>query len=267
MSFASLPCVLDQRTLRFYRHVMVTLNERGLPFLVGGAYAFRFHTGIARDTKDLDLFIAREDLDAVLAALGEDGLRSEVAFPHWLAKVYARDDFIDIIFNSGNGLAAVDADFFAHAPLGTCFGVPIRWCPAEEMIWTKAFVMERERFDGADIAHLLHAASGRIDWRRLLARFGAHWRLLLAHLVLFEFIYPHERDLIPRWALEELTSRLLRDASTSADPVPVCGGTLLSRQQFLVDVCEGGHLDARLTTGAMTESQVREWTAAIAPKR
>ena len=31
--------------------------------------------------------------------------------------------------------------------------------PAEEMIWSKAFIMERERYDGADVAHILRACA------------------------------------------------------------------------------------------------------------
>jgi hypothetical protein len=44
---------------------------------------------------------------------------------------------------------------FAHS--GTCIilDTPVRIAPLEEIIWQKAYIMERERFDGADIAHLL----------------------------------------------------------------------------------------------------------------
>jgi hypothetical protein len=42
------------------------------------------------------------------------------------------------------------------------------------MIWSKAFIMERERFDGADVMHLIHENANRLDWNRLLERFGQH---------------------------------------------------------------------------------------------
>ena len=61
--------------------------------------------------------------------------------------------------------------------------VPVRLIPAEEMIWSKAFVMERERYDGADVAHILRACAETLDWPRLLQRFDGHWRVLLQHLV------------------------------------------------------------------------------------
>jgi hypothetical protein len=260
--------VLDSKTQEFYRRIMTVLTEKEVPFMVAGAYALRHHTGISRQTKDLDLFVMRDDIERALAVLNAEGFRTELPFSHWLGKVYddQSSEFIDVIFSSGNGVATVDAEFFDHAPHGTCFDVPIRWCPVEEMIWSKAFVMERERFDGADVAHLLHACSPSLDWHRLIGRFGEHWRALLAHVVLFGFIYPNERELIPHWVVQELTERMVRESSAKADVGPVCGGTLLSRQQFLVDIAEHGYLDARVTTGAMTETEVDDWTAAILQK-
>jgi hypothetical protein len=255
--------VLEPRIQAFYRRVMTVLHEHQLPFMVAGAYALRHHTGISRQTKDLDLFVQRTDIERVLEVLSAAGMKTSLPFPHWLGKVYDGPDFIDIIFSSGNGVATVDADFFAHAPHGTCFDVPIRWCPVEEMVWSKAFVMERERFDGADVAHLFNACGSSLDWQRLIERFGAQWRILLTHVVLFGFIYPNERDRIPHWVIEELTGRMNRETSETKESLPVCGGTLLSRQQFLVDICERGYRDARVTTGAMTETEVDDWTAAI----
>ena len=32
-----------------------------------------------------------------------------------------------------------------------------------------------------------------------------HWEVLLTHLLNFRFVYPTERDLVPRWLMEELT--------------------------------------------------------------
>lgn len=132
------------------------------------------------------------------------------------------------------------------------------------MIWSKAFVMERERYDGADIAHILRAMGGRLDWPRLTRRFGPHWRVLLGHLIMFGFIYPCERGHVPADVLDELTRRLKAEAARSPCTARVCAGTLLSRAQFLHDIEHWGYIDAR--TGAvstMTAEDIAIWTAAI----
>ncbi len=255
----------DHATLTMYARALEALDARAVPFLVGGTWSLKHHCGIVRDTKDVDLFVARRDLDATLAALEADGFRTERTFPHWLAKAWADDRFLDVIYDSGNGAVPVDDGWFAHAEPGTLLGVPVRICPAEESIWSKSFIMERERFDGADVLHLLHAKRATLDWPRLVARFGENHRVLLAHLVLFGYVYPHEARDVPAWVMEWLTGRLRDDAAVDAPAAdaPVCRGTLLSRQQYLVDL-ERGHRDGRLPpTGTMSEEDVARWTEAI----
>lgn len=123
--------------------------------------------------------------------------------------------------------------------------------------------MERERYDGADVAHLLLACGGELNWPRLLRRFGPYWRLLLSHVILFGFIYPGERLPVPGWIIDALLQKLRDERTAPAYPIPICQGTLLSREQYLVDLLRG-YQDARLEPiGNMTETEAELWTAAI----
>jgi hypothetical protein len=255
---------LDPATRRFYRRVMRRLETESVPFLVGGAYAFERYTGIARHTKDFDLFVHPRDVERALAVLAADGCRTATPFPHWLAKAYGGEEVVDLIFSSGNGVALVDDGWFRHAVEETVLDMPVRLIPAEEMIWSKAFIMERERFDGADVAHILRACADALDWPRLLARFGEHWRVILQHLVGFGFIYPCERARVPAAVIRELMGRLDRELTRSA-PERVCQGTLISRSQYLVDVEHWDYADPRLApAGNMTSAERERWTAGIA---
>jgi hypothetical protein len=251
-----------------YRQALEMLNGSGVPYLVGGTYAFHYYAGIARATKDFDIFVRPQDLHRVGDVLARLGFKTGMAFSHWLAKAFNGDRFIDIIFNSGNGIVEVDDEWFAHAVDEEVLGVPVQLVAAEEMIWSKSFIMERERYDGADVAHMLRHCSGLLDWDRLLRRFGGNWRVLLSHLVLFGFIYPGERALIPATVTRELVNRLLAELDVPTRDPKVCQGTLLSRAQYLVDVGEWGYDDARQAPrGTMTAEQVAEWTAAIDKSR
>jgi hypothetical protein len=143
--------------------------------------------------------------------------------------------------------------------------VPVHLVAAEEMIWSKSFVMERERYDGADVAHIVRQSGATIDWVRLIRRFGSNAAVLLSQLILFQFIYPAHRATVPDWVMDELWHR-----ARSNEPVSdrLCRGTLLSREQYLPDVTEWGYLDAReMPVGRMTAQQIQEWTAAIADNK
>lgn len=263
LSHADIP-PLDAETQAFYRQAIDILDAAGVPFLVGGAYAFTEYTGIARHTKDFDLFLRRGDLDRAMDAFRAAGFEPEVRFDHWLAKVYGPGDlFVDLIFSSGNGIAEVDDGWFEFAAAGRVFDRAVQLCPAEEMIWSKAFIQERERFDGADVAHIFKSRADRMDWPRLVARFGQNWRVLYSHIVLFGYIYPDSRMLVPSWVMTELNTRLIAEMTSAVPADRICNGPVLSRQQYLPDL-EEGYEDARVApAGAMTEKQVAVWTEAI----
>ncbi|MDX2081811.1 MAG: hypothetical protein SFU53_13590 [Terrimicrobiaceae bacterium] len=248
----------------FYRRTARVLDDAGISFLVGGAAALRFYTGIVRDTKDLDFMIRPADAERALSAFREDGLQAGMVFSHWLAKVRSGPYFVDIIFSSGNGLCPVDDLWFANAREARLWERPAWICPVEELIWQKAFIMERERFDGADVAHLMKACGMEMDWPRLLVRFGRHYRVLLSHLVLFGFVYPSDVRVIPKWFLQNLAARTIDEYDEPAPPVPLCNGPLLSRAQYLGDLTVDGTVDGRSEgPHAMTREQIAAWTAAI----
>lgn len=247
----------------FYADSLERLNNSGIEFLVGGAYAFAHYTGIFRDTKDCDLFVRPADCRRVLDLFSAHGLHTELTFPHWLGKVFFGEYFIDVIFSSGNGVATVDDEWFEHAINKQVFGVGVRLCPVEEMIWSKGFIAERERYDGADVMHLLRGCGADLDWRRLLRRFGPNWRVLLMHLVMFGFVYPSERTRIPEWVMRLLLQRLRRELAT-AEGGRTCQGTLLSRGQYLMDIDKWGYADARLCPVAyMSQEDIDHWTASM----
>jgi hypothetical protein len=254
---------LEPAAAVLYRRAMMALQDRGVEFLVGGGFALAHYTETLRDPHDFDLFLRRRDVAPALEALAAAGYRTELTFGHWLGKAYEGDRFIDIIFGSGNGLAAVDDGWFAHARPATILGLSGALCPPEEMIWSKAFILERERFDGADINHLLRDCGRDLDWERLVGRFGPHYRVLLAHLVLFGYVYPGERGLVPPAVLAQLAARLLEERPERGSHV--CQGTLVSREQYLNDIERQGYEDARLARVDvdMTAQDIATWTAAI----
>jgi hypothetical protein len=257
--------VLDEHSRDFYRDALGRLDEAGIDYLVGGAYAFARYTGIERHTKDFDIFIRREDFDRIAEVLGKAGYQSELTFPHWLGKSFYGDDFIDLIFSAGNGVAKVDDQWFERAVPGVVIGMDVRLIPAEEMIWSKGLIMERERFDGADVAHVIKAVGPKLDWRHLIDRYAEYWRVLYAHLVLFGFIYPSQRSNVPAWVMDELGERVSKETREPDAKEKICYGTVISRQQYLKDIHDWGYRDARLRPlGNMSAEDIAHWTAGIA---
>jgi hypothetical protein len=204
------------------------LSEARVPFLVAGAYAYFEYTGTCRETKDLDLCLMESDLPRAFNVLEAVGFHTELLDPRWLGKAYSGDQYIDLIFSSGNGVTRVDELWFVHAKRAAILGQSCEIVPVEEMIWSKAFVNERERYDGADVNHLIYACGDELDWVRLLDRFASNWEVLFAHLILYRFTYPSARSKVPSWVIDELCARIQAERHDHVERV--CRGHLISGQ-------------------------------------
>jgi hypothetical protein len=241
--------------------VLRALKQREVPFLVGGAFAMARYTQIDRPTKDLDLMVRRADWPAVARALRSAGIYTRLSFPHWLGKALAGPAQVDIIFSSGNAVATVDDTWFRRGVPARVIGYDVALAPPEELIWSKSFVMERERFDGADVLHLILRAGRTLDWDHLCNRFAGHERVLLAHLLLFTYAYPNETTTVPRSVMKRLSIAPNRRGLAG---IRICRGTFLSREQYLVDLRKWGYRDARLPPfGNFSPGELTRWTRAI----
>lgn len=230
-----------------YQRALRSLNRAGVPYVVSGLYAVFEYTGIYRQTKDLDLFFRPEDVIAAARVLKEDGFHVHIEQPHWLAKAWLDGVLVDMIFGMGNGLAFIDEAWYTHSRPSILAAEPVRVSPPEELIWHRLFVSERHRWDMSDIAHLILCRGQELNWERLIARVGDFWRLLLAQVFTFDFVYPGHRGRIPTWVREDLLERAHEELLRTGDPA-ACWGTMVSRFSFAIDVNEWGFADPRASS-------------------
>lgn len=239
---SSVPAIVPVEQEDLFRQVLQSLAAAPIPFVVAGAFAMRAHTGICRFTKDLDLFLPAEHVPSALHRLEQEGFRCEVPDVVWLAKAHQGDFFVDLISGMSNAVIIVDQSWMERGVAATLFDVPCKVLAPEELIASKLFVTRRERFDGADIAHILYCSGSRLDWERLLELAGEHWEILLWSLVLFQYVYPASSELVPRAVWNELLGRLQH---TLANPNPRAPfrGSLIDPNMFAIDVNEWGMED------------------------
>jgi hypothetical protein len=224
---------------------LLALNEARIPYVVAGAYAIYEHTGIYRQTKDLDLFVEPSYVLRAATALRNAGFVMRLEDLHWLAKAFSGEHFVDLIYGMGNSVAFIDAEWHKHSRPGVLAAQPVRIAPAEELLWHRLFINERHRHDMSDVVHLILCVGDTLDWERLVARVGPHWPLLLAQLQIYSFVYPGYRSNIPAWVMEQLIEQARADAGRDEEDADVTRGTLISRFSFAIDVREWGFADPR----------------------
>jgi len=230
---------LHEGQQRLYREVLELLGKYHVPFAVSGAFAFQYHTGIWRATKDLDICVTPETANRALDLLENEGFLCEVCDSVWLAKAHRDGFFVDFITGMSNAALNVSESWIVRAKDARILGVPTLILGAEELLASKLFIARRERFDGSDIAHIIYASRGNLDWNRVLDLAGHHWEVLLWALVLFRYIYPAQGLYVPLLVWAELVNGLMLRLF-DRDPAARFRGSLVDENMFAIDVNEWG---------------------------
>ena len=239
---SSTPPDLVPEALKCYQGVLEALGEARIPYAVAGAFALHKHTGIWRNTKDLDVVLEAKSVPRALSCLRRIGFKTHIEDPVWLAKAARGEYFVDLITALGNAVLIVDKSWLDRAQPYTILDVSCPVLAAEEIIASKIFVSRRERFDGADVAHLVRACGGRMDWDRLQRLMTGHWELLLWSLVFFSYIYPSQLGLVPQQLWSTLSEQLNKRVRSPKKDEPF-RGTLIDPNMFAIDVKEWGERD------------------------
>lgn len=233
----------------FFKEAIDILAESGARFMIGGAFAVFQHSGIYRNTKDLDVFCKYSDYSKILKAFKARGFQTELTDVRWLAKIFRGEYFIDLIFDTTNNICKVDDSWFENSSKGIFEGLEVLFLAPEELIWLKTYVQNRERFDGADVHHLILKTGKSLDWKRLLGRLDQHWHLLLAELILFQFIYPSDyQEIVPKWLFDELIARANEQYDLPGTGEKICRGPLIDQTQYAIDIKQWDYKAFTITT-------------------
>lgn len=231
--------VFTEEQKAHFREVLRFMNQQQIPYVVSGTFALHEHTGIWRQTKDLDLFVTSENMRRALGLFREAGYETWVKDPVWLGKVIKDNYYVDLITGMSNAVIQVDKSWIERGVMTEVLGVPCKVLGAEELLASKIFVVRRERFDGADVVHIIYAMRDLLDWDRVFKLVGEHWEMLLWSLIFFRYIYPRHANEVPRWVWHELLARFERDLVDPKLDTPF-RGSLIDENMFAIDVREWG---------------------------
>ena len=178
-------------------------------------------------------------MPAAMRCLTRQGFRCQVKDPVWLHKAHRNGFFIDLITGMSNAVITVDRSWIENSRPAMILDVRARVLAAEELLASKLFVVRRERFDGADVAHIIFASHGNLNWERVLALVGEHWEMLLFALVLYRYVYPAHSQYVPPWVWQRLLVRFSSEL-TNRNPSAKFRGSLVDDNMFAIDVAEWG---------------------------
>lgn len=220
-----------------YCRVIREARSAGIRFAFGGGFATAVYTGQFRNTKDFDFYILPEDRDRMKEAISRAGLQDYFErLPYdrsWIYRASRGDVIVDAIWQMANYRAPVDPEWLSRGPEVTLRDERLRAIPIEELVWSKLYIIQRERCDWSDVLNLIDAQADAIDYDRLADRLSEDLPLLSAALLVYGWLAPDRSGDIPA----DIWSRLaLPRPSHDPDPdLPLRRANLLdSRPWFRV---------------------------------
>lgn len=190
-----------------YREVMLAAERTGIRFAVGGGIAAMAYADQSRDSKDLDLYVVEKDCPAmqrVLTQLGfEDYYPQKPYERHWIYRAFRQGTIVDVMWGMANRRSAVDATWL-RGPRLTIEDVHLRLLPPEEILWTKLYVLQRDRSDWTDALNMLYVVGPNLDWKRLFERAGEDAGLLAGLVAVFRWLAPGRARQLPPFIWTEL---------------------------------------------------------------
>jgi len=199
---------LPEEEWQVYHRVMQEARSLGVTFAFGGAFATAVYTGELRNTKDFDFYVLPSERETMMEATRRAGLADHFERLHydrsWIYRASEGDVLVDVIWAMANQRTEVDASWLSRGPRVEIRGERLCAIPIEELIWSKLYVLQRDRTDWGDVLNLIAAQAGAIDWKHLLNRLGPDTPLLAAALAIFAWLTPSRAQAIPVTVWEQL---------------------------------------------------------------
>jgi hypothetical protein len=189
---------------RVFREFIDAAEQAGLKPMVGGGLAFTAYSDRKRDTKDVDFHVVKDDIERYRQVLGELGFTDyyevEAYDRSWIYRAHREEKIIDLIWSLPNHRLQVDYTWHARGHDACIHDRRVRLMPAEELVKTKMYVLQRDRSDWPDVLNIVHRYAKRMDWDHLLRIVGKDARLLGALLNTYAWLCQGQVDSIPEHA-------------------------------------------------------------------
>jgi hypothetical protein len=190
-----------------YKQVIRRARESGIRFAIGGGLAAMTYAGQWRNTKDLDIYIKSADkggMQEILSSLGLEDYYSVHAYDrNWIYRSHKGETIVDVMWAMANQRATVD-DSWMEGPEVEADGERFRLLAPEDALWSKLYVMQRDRTDWPDGWNLLYGVGADLDWRRIVANVADDRPLLAGLVSAFSWICPERASQFPAWLWSEL---------------------------------------------------------------
>ncbi|MGH3009978.1 MAG: nucleotidyltransferase domain-containing protein [Gaiellaceae bacterium] len=144
------------------------LQRHEIPFVLGGGLAV-WARGGPKSEHDVDFMIKQEDAEAALAALEEEGLRTEIPPEGWLYKAWHENGtLVDLIFQPTGG--PINDEAIERSPVIEVSALRVHVYSLEEVMTGKLLAITEQEPDFGQLLSYARSLREQIDWEDVRAR-------------------------------------------------------------------------------------------------
>jgi hypothetical protein len=192
-----------------YRCIFSEATRLRIPFAIGGGLAAMVYADHPRDTKDIDLYVQPKDREAMIKVVLDAGLSDyfdrNPYDRNWIFRSFRDDSIVDVMWAMANQRAQVDPEWL-NGPSVSIGGLSVRLVRPEETLWSKLYVLQKDRCDWPDAINMLSGMAADLDWAHLMRRTAEDTPLLAALVQVFQWICPDQCSALPPGVLDRLGS-------------------------------------------------------------
>lgn len=144
-----------------------TLNEAGIPFVLGGGLA-AWARGGPKTEHDVDFLLKPADAERAQQTLAEAGMRTERPPEGWLLKAYEDGVLIDLIFSPQGG--PIDDVIFDRAEELEVHAMRMKVASLEDVLVQKLLALSEQEPDYSSVLELARSLREQVDWNDVRER-------------------------------------------------------------------------------------------------
>jgi len=186
-----------------YRAVLLNAKARSIPFALAGAFATATHTGVWRDTNDMDLYVLpehHEEMQRLAEGLGLRDIYDQFPYDRdWTYRATDGQTIVECMWRMKNHRADVDLGWLTGWGEIAIRGIRMFVTPPEEMMWAKLYVLHRLRSDWPDVLTYIYHCGRGLEWQHLFDRLGPDVPLMGGALSVFSWLSPNRAASFPEW--------------------------------------------------------------------
>lgn len=203
---------MGEKIINLFAEAVQILNDSPLDYMIGGGVSLNYY-GLERDTKDIDVFVSKNEAEPLLRFFEKAGWLTKFTDGRWLYQAtkgegvlsFKKNNTVDVIFRN-SGPIDITPKILKHAIKTEFLNLPIKIPSIEDLVLFKIYSQQLySQHHWNDAVWLLDNYANNFDWNYFLENAAAYSKVTLGFLLLAD----SDRGAVPYHVIKKIKDIVL----------------------------------------------------------